>query len=167
MTYFLGINTLLLGHDKGADYWSLGVMIHEMICGITPFNDYGTDQMTLFRAIVNGKIKISNMGKNATDLIRRIVVTKPSVRLGNLAGADMDIKDHPYFKGVDFDRIIEKKPDCILGQKNAVPFTPKLKNVLDVSSFENWDHMAADSREKALTDKELRKFSGFDKICSE
>lgn len=145
------------GHNNACDYWSLCVMVHEMICGITPFNDYGTDQMTLFKAIVNGKFKVSRMGTYAVDYINRTLVTKPSHRLGSLAGGDMDIKTHMYFKCVDYDQIIQK--DC------QVPWQPKLKDAFDVSDFDNWDHMEKDEKERPLTKNELKRFVGFNDIC--
>lgn len=146
------------GHDKGADYWSLAVMLHEMISGVTPFDNYGTDQMTLFKAIVNGKMKVLKMTSSASDLIKRVLVTKPSHRLGNLAGADLDLRKHPYFKTVNYDKIIEKKVQ--------VPWKPELKDALDTSDFDNWDHMSADERDKPLTGKEKKRFAVFDEICS-
>jgi len=157
----------MLGHDKSCDHWSLSVMVHEMISGITPFNDYGTDQMTLFKAIVNGKYKISRMSSQATDFIKRVLVIKPARRLGSGRGADMDIKGHAYFKDVNFDRILEKRPDCIDGIKDAVPHKPNIQDALDVSSFDNWDHMEADAKDIALTAREQKKFSGFAELCTE
>jgi len=147
------------GHDKGADYWSLAVMVHEMIIGITPFNEYGTDQMTLFKAIVNGKMKISKMSSQAHDFIKRSLTTKASHRLGNLAGADLDIKTHPYFKTVNYDKIIEKKVQ--------VPWKPALKDATDTSDFDNWDHMSADEKDKPLSAKEQKRFADFEELCVE
>jgi CRP-like cAMP-binding protein/tRNA A-37 threonylcarbamoyl transferase component Bud32 len=43
------------GHDKGVDCWAFGVLIYEMIYGITPFFSSGIDQVTLFKRIVQGK----------------------------------------------------------------------------------------------------------------
>lgn len=128
-----------------------------MISGITPFNDYGTDQMTLFKAIVNGKMKISKMSTAAADFVKRTLVTKSSIRLGNLAGADLDIKTHPYFSTVNYDKIIEKKVQ--------VPWKPSTKDATDTSDFDNWDHMAADDRDKPLTAKEQKKFAVFEDLC--
>jgi len=28
------------GHNKGVDYWALGVLIFEMLCGYSPFADH-------------------------------------------------------------------------------------------------------------------------------
>ena len=134
-------------------------MVHEMIIGITPFNEYGTDQMTLFKAIVNGKMKISKMSSQAHDFIKRSLTTKASHRLGNLAGADLDIKTHPYFKTVNYDKIIEKKVQ--------VPWKPALKDATDTSDFDNWDHMSADEKDKPLTAKEQKRFADFEELCVE
>jgi len=149
----------MLGHDKACDYWSLSVMVHEMISGITPFDKYGTDQMTLFKAIVNGRYKISRMSTQATDFIKRVLVTKPAHRLGSGRGADMDIKNHPYFTKTNYDHIMEKNV--------PVPWKPNVKDALDASEFDNWDHMEANDIEIPLTAVELKKFSRFAELCSE
>jgi len=147
------------GHDKACDYWSHAVMLHEMTTGITPFNDYGTDQMTLFKAIVHGKSKISRMSVHASDIIRKTLMVKPALRLGSLAGGDMDLKNHPFYKTINWDDIIEKKI--------KTPWKPQWKDALDVSNFDNWDHMDTKDRDRALTAAELKKFAGFDKVCTE
>ena len=30
------------GHNKGVDYWALGILIYEMLCGYAPFTDHDT-----------------------------------------------------------------------------------------------------------------------------
>lgn len=147
------------GHGKGCDYWSHAVMVHEMITGITPFNDYGTDQMTLFKAIVHGKSKISRVSMHATDMIKRVLMVKPALRLGCKAGGDMDLKKHPFYKTINWDELIEKSI--------TPPWKPQLKDALDVSDFDNWDHMDTKDRERALTSKEQTKFKGFSEVCTE
>merc|ERR1712157_349349 len=43
------------GHDKGVDYWGVGILIYEMLAGISPFADeYGEDQIVVCKNIVNG-----------------------------------------------------------------------------------------------------------------
>jgi protein kinase A len=38
------------GHHKGVDYWALGVLIFEMLCGYSPFADLErNDQVRCFR----------------------------------------------------------------------------------------------------------------------
>lgn len=33
------------GHGKGVDYWAVGVLIYEMLCGVSPFSDESQDQV--------------------------------------------------------------------------------------------------------------------------
>lgn len=54
------------GHDFSADYWSLGVLIYELLSGTTPF--YAQDDMAVYQKIVDGieGIKFHNtISKNA------------------------------------------------------------------------------------------------------
>lgn len=30
------------GHNKGVDYWALGILVYEMLCGYAPFTDHAT-----------------------------------------------------------------------------------------------------------------------------
>ena len=85
--------------------------MHEMLSGVTPFHAYGQfDQMTLFKAIVQGKSKIrSTIGVDAKDLIEKILVNKSSLRLGCLAGGDGDIKKHKWLEDIDFHKLVDKK----------------------------------------------------------
>jgi serine/threonine protein kinase len=43
------------GHNRGVDYFALGVFIYEMIIGQTPYFDYDTD--SIMRKIVRGRLR--------------------------------------------------------------------------------------------------------------
>lgn len=140
------------GHDKACDHWSWAILVHEMVSGDTPFASSGSDQMTLFKAIVRGNFKISRRCNDiVADLVNRILVTKPSNRLGSLAGAEMDIKTHPWLVDVDFNKMKLKK--------FRAPWKPPVKDALDVSEYDNWDHMAADEKGGTITAKEQLQFT--------
>lgn len=140
------------GHDKACDHWSWAILVHEMVTGDTPFAASGSDQMTLFKAIVRGNYKISRRCNSiVSDLIQRILTSKPSNRLGSLAGGEMDIKTHQWLVDVDFDKLRQKK--------FRAPWKPDVKDALDVSEYDNWDHMAEDEKVTPLTSKEQTKFA--------
>jgi serine/threonine protein kinase len=145
------------GHDKACDYWSWGILIHEMCTGDTPFQDHGADQMTLFKGIVKGKYRISNRAsKEVADLVKKILEIKPQYRLGNLAGGAKDIKTHDWLKDVNFNKLSKKV--------FRAPWTPTINDPLDVEAFDNWDHMEKDEKESPLTGKEQKLFAELVKV---
>ena len=45
------------GHDKGVDYWALGILLFEQVAGFSPFADHGAnDQMAICKNILRGDI---------------------------------------------------------------------------------------------------------------
>jgi len=122
-----------------------------MCTGDTPFQEHGVDQMTLFKGIVKGRYKISSRAsEHVEDLVRKILVTKPQYRLGTLAGGTKDIKTHEWLRDVDFNKMAKKV--------FRAPWKPPVSDPLDVSAFDNWDHMVKDEREKPLTKEEQKAF---------
>eukprot|EP00956_Cyclotella_meneghiniana_P030281 scaffold75720_cov67-Cyclotella_meneghiniana.AAC.4 len=143
------------GHDKGADLWSWGVMLFEMIVGMTPFYDGIVDQMGLFKNICKGKFEMpSQVSTYASDLLKRMLVVSQNDRLGSFAGAEMDIKNHPFFEEIDWNK---------LGKKELkVPFTPKIKDPLDGSNFDDYSKLEKKKEHfTPLTGREQAMFDAF------
>ena len=101
-----------IGHDKTADWWSVGCLMFEMLEGSSPFKvkyenrikiDY--KQPIVFK-IINDKDEI---GKNAKDLILKFLVIEPEKRLGAGENGINDIKNHNFFKRIDWDLAENKK----------------------------------------------------------
>ena len=113
--------------------------------------------MGLFKNIVKGKIDFPReMSHYAKDLIQRMLVVSQYDRLGSFAGADMDIKRHPFFEDIDWKMLADKKL--------KVPFTPKVKNPLDGSNFDDYSKLEAKEKKqkyKALSAREQAMFDKF------
>ena len=117
------------GYDKNVDWWSLGCIMFEMLVGKLPFPIKRDVKMSL--KIYEKKIAFpNNIDKDAEDLIKKLLVINPKKRLGYGPNGSDDIKNHPFFKGVDWNLAYEKKIDP--------PFVPKLKNEMDLSYFDNF-----------------------------
>jgi len=123
------------GHDKGVDYWAFGVLIYEMLVGRSPFYTYGSDQVSLFKRIVQVKYVFPQGTVNdlAQDLITRLIVRRQANRFGCLARGDMDIRDHPWFAVIDTEKLLNKKIPA--------PWVPRINNPLDTSHFDSYKHV--------------------------
>ena len=116
------------GHNRAADWWSYGILIFEMLCGIPPFYCENTERM--YDLITNAELRFPKriqVSDNAKDLIKKLLIKQQDKRLGVNKGFE-EIKAHPFFQGFDFDALLAKKLEA--------PFIPVLKDSLDVGNFD-------------------------------
>lgn len=96
------------GHGKPVDWWTLGILIYEMIVGYPPFVD--EDPMGIYQKILSGKIVFPKLfDKNAKSLVKKLLTAELSKRYGNLKGGVDDIKCHKWFKDAPWD-ILMRSP---------------------------------------------------------
>ena len=146
------------GHDKGVDYWAFGVLIYEMLVGRSPFYSYGTDQVSLFKRIVQVKYSFppgAVVNEIAQDLIQRLIVRRQSNRFGCLARADMDIRDHAWFSIISTEKLLQKQIPA--------PWVPQIKDPLDASHFDSYKHVENEgpSNKPALSSGQQDLFKDF------
>ena len=116
------------GYDKSIDWWSLGCIMYEMLIGKLPFPIKREVKMSL--KLYEKKITFpKNTDKDAEDLIKKLLVVNPKARLGYGPNGCDNVKNHPFFNGVDWDLAYEKKLDP--------PFVPKLKGEMDLRYFDS------------------------------
>ena len=116
------------GHDKNVDWWSLGIILYEMLFGVPPF--YLKDLDKMYELIKTSQPKFLRqypISKDAKDIIMKLLEKDPKKRLGYNNGLE-DIKKHPFFKDLDFDLLLQKKLEA--------PYIPKIKNNTDVQHFD-------------------------------
>ncbi|XP_059274861.1 uncharacterized protein LOC132029603 isoform X1 [Lycium ferocissimum] len=126
------------GYGMECDWWSLGAIMYEMLIGYPPF--YADDPITTCRKIVHWRnhlrfpedIKLSHEAK---DLICRLLCDVEH-RLGT--GGSNQIKAHPWFKDIVWDRLYEME----------AAFKPEVNGELDTQNFMKYDEMS-------LTPKDL------------
>ena len=96
------------GHGKAVDWYLLGVLLYEMLVGITPF--FTARKEDIFHNIEFGELKIPEYIQNDTaSLLRGLLQKDPKTRLGGgIKDAD-EIKEHPYFKDVNWDDVYNKR----------------------------------------------------------
>jgi serum/glucocorticoid-regulated kinase 2 len=117
------------GHSKPVDWWSLGILIYEMIIGLPPFYNREQNQSLMFKWIREKDVTFASkvpITDDAKDLILSLLIKNPDKRLGTKGGDE--IRNHKWFKDIDWKNLAEKKL--------TPPFKPKVTGDYDVDNFD-------------------------------
>ncbi|XP_053126580.1 ribosomal protein S6 kinase alpha-5 isoform X4 [Hemicordylus capensis] len=118
------------GHDKAVDWWSLGVLMYELLTGASPFTVDGerNSQTEISRRILKSEPPYpQEMSALAKDIIQCLLMKDPNKRLGcGPSGAD-EIKQQPFFQKINWKDLAAKKVPA--------PFKPVIRDELDVGNF--------------------------------
>lgn len=120
---------VILGHNvtKAVDWWAVGIIAFEFLTGFLPFNDNSPEE--IFENIKNKNKKWpevlnETLSEPARNLINGFMDYNPDTRLGS--NGIQEIKNHPFFTGIDWDNIRNMEP----------PFVPKVENEIDTIFFD-------------------------------
>jgi len=124
------------GHDQQVDCWSFGILVYEMLVGVSPFYDEGRmDQTSLFKRIVKAKYKTPSIVNDfAKDLIDHLLILNPQERYGFFR--DDRIRAHDWFVGENKDYLSD-----VLEQKVLAPWVPDIKDATDGSNFDDFSDL--------------------------
>jgi len=98
------------------DIWAFGVILYLFFAGKTPFKGKN-DEETLnnirnvnysFNIETKHEKKPIDIPKEAKDLIQKILIKDPTKRIGFGSKDYKEIKEHPFFKGINFDNLFEE-----------------------------------------------------------
>ncbi|XP_058447625.1 cAMP-dependent protein kinase catalytic subunit alpha-like [Malaya genurostris] len=139
------------GYGKSVDWWSFGILLYEMVAGYAPFYSHTGDQMALFEKICKGRVRFpSNFSSDLRNLVQNILQTDLSKRYGNLKNGTNDIKQHAWFRTINW--------IGLLNAEVTAPFIPKVNGPGDTSQFDVYDEQEMRVASKCLFVKEFAEF---------
>eukprot|EP00347_Sterkiella_histriomuscorum_P007156 403350050 len=115
------------GHNKSADWWSLGLMVYEMLSGINPFKVRNKNKFEKLQMITEEEIiMMPQFSDVAKSFLEGLLQKKPKDRLG--FSSSNEIKEHQFFQSIDWEQLEKKliKP----------PFKPRVNGEEDTQNID-------------------------------
>ncbi|KAI9679542.1 MAG: serine/threonine protein kinase, AGC [Caeruleum heppii] len=126
------------GHTSAVDWWTLGILVYEMLFGTTPFK--GKNRNATFANILRDDVpfpehagvpQVSNLCKS---LVRKLLIKDEGRRLGSRAGAS-DVKTHPFFRPTSWALLRHMKPPMVPNHGRGID-TINFRNVKESASVD-------------------------------
>lgn len=129
-------------YDYSVDWWSLGIIIFELLTGNTPYRSNNHQQ--LLEKITKTKLRLPYyLSADAKDLLLRLLKKEPKKRL--VGHKDIDIfKKHRFFRKIDWKKLEQRHPDIIPPIVPVITDPELAENF--ASSFTNMELTADDIR---------------------
>ncbi|KAL3899141.1 MAG: hypothetical protein SGCHY_002257 [Lobulomycetales sp.] len=142
------------GYTKVVDWWTLGILLFEMLTGLPPFYDENTNDM--YKKILSEPLVIPDeISQASRDLLTKLLDRNPEKRLG--ANGAEEIKKHPFFADIQWNKLMAKK--------YVPPFKPEVESATDTSNFDQ-EFTSEPAMDSVIPDSHLsatvqQQFAGF------
>ncbi|XP_029677944.1 RAC-beta serine/threonine-protein kinase B isoform X1 [Formica exsecta] len=115
-------------YGRAVDWWGVGVVMYEMMCGRLPF--YNKDHEKLFTLILLEEVRFPRTISNeARDMLGGLLIKDPSRRLGGGPNDAKDIMNHAFFSCINWTDLVQKKI--------PPPFKPQVTSDIDTRYFDS------------------------------
>ena len=129
---------VLAGHEHGlsVDWWAFGMVLYEFLFGLPPWFEDGVQDRIVARVLARTPVTFPagvEVSPRAKDLLSRLLVHDPRLRLGSGGGA-REVMLHPFFEGVDWVKFARRGveppfvPPSTMGSANEDDALPGLCN---------------------------------------
>jgi serum/glucocorticoid-regulated kinase 2 len=134
------------GYTKAVDWWTLGVLLYEMLTGLPPFYDENTNEM--YRKILSEPLHFPGpevVPPAARDLLQKLLDRDATRRLGTNGAAEIKVgrwmmmttdmctrltltQAHPFFHSIDWRKLLDRKYEP--------SFKPSVMDERDTANFD-------------------------------
>uniref|UniRef100_A0A672HWX8 non-specific serine/threonine protein kinase n=1 Tax=Salarias fasciatus TaxID=181472 RepID=A0A672HWX8_SALFA len=115
-------------YGRAVDWWGLGVVMYEMMCGRLPF--YNQDHERLFELILMEEIRFpKNLAPEAKALLAGLLKKDPKQRLGGGPDDAKEVMSHKFFTSINWQDVTDKKL--------IPPFKPQVTSETDTRYFDD------------------------------
>ncbi|XP_008396050.1 cGMP-dependent protein kinase 2 [Poecilia reticulata] len=133
------------GHDFAVDFWSLGILIFELLVGSPPFSS--SEPQKIYSKILDGELKFPPyLSEAAKSIISKLCRPRPGQRLGNTKNGIKDVRHHRWYSSMNWHKLR-------MGQLDA----PTIRLVRKGPCYINFDKFPLDH---SVAEEE---FSGWDR----
>jgi serine/threonine protein kinase len=145
------------GYGKDVDWWSLGILIFEMLVGRPPFYSENVNEM--YDKILHDRLVFPSsvsVPPDAKDLLEKLLVRDPKKRLGTGEADAVPIRDHQFFASMDWDKLMRKEIEST--------YKPKLHGEADTSNFDpqfTAEPVVQTVVDSKISSEDQAKFQGF------
>ncbi|KAM4528965.1 cGMP-dependent protein kinase 2 [Fundulus diaphanus] len=133
------------GHDFAVDFWSLGILIFELLVGSPPFSS--SEPQKIYSKILDGELKFPPyLSEAAKSIISKLCRPRPGQRLGNTKNGIKDVRHHRWYSSMNWHKLR-------MGQLDA----PTIRLIRKGPCYINFDKFPQDHSQAE------EEFSGWDR----
>uniref|UniRef100_G1PBU7 G protein-coupled receptor kinase n=1 Tax=Myotis lucifugus TaxID=59463 RepID=G1PBU7_MYOLU len=148
-------------YDSSADWFSLGCMLFKLLRGHSPFRQHKTkDKHEIDRMTLTVNVDLPDaFSPELRSLLEGLLQREVGKRLGCHGGGSQEVKEHSFFRGIDWHHVyLQKYPPPLIPPRGEV----NAADAFDIGSFDE-----EDTRGIKLLDCDQELYKNFPLVISE
>uniref|UniRef100_A0A673MET4 G protein-coupled receptor kinase n=1 Tax=Sinocyclocheilus rhinocerous TaxID=307959 RepID=A0A673MET4_9TELE len=148
-------------YDSSADWFSLGCMLFKLLRGHSPFRQHKTkDKHEIDRMTLTMNVELpDSFSPELKSLLEGLLQRDVAKRLGCLGQGASEVKEHVFFKGIDWQQVyLQKYPPPLIPPRGEV----NAADAFDIGSFDE-----EDTKGIKLLDSDQELYKNFPLVISE